>query len=67
MEKIVILQRMDEAGMFWLPAGLPLELIDVILLNGVPVEAGKYAVAAGKTAIDVLSADGNAIVSVILK
>ena len=67
MEKIVILQRMDEAGMFWLPAGLPLELIDVILLNGVPVEAGKYAVVADKTAIDVLPADGNAIVSVILK
>lgn len=67
MEKIVILQRRDEAGMFCLPAGLTLELIDVILLNGVPVETGKYAVVADKTAIDVLPADGNAIVSVILK
>jgi hypothetical protein len=65
--KVIILQRIDESGIFWLPAGVTFEMVDMILLNGVPVESGKYAVVDNGTGIDVFESDSYAVVSVILK
>jgi hypothetical protein len=42
-------------------------MVDMILLNGVPVESGKYAVVDNGTGIDVFESDSYAVVSVILK
>lgn len=67
MTKIIILQRIDESGVFTLPEGLTFEAVDMILLNGSPVKKRKYAAVSNGTAVDVFEANSNSIVSVILK
>jgi len=67
MTKVIILQRIDESGVFTLPEGLTFEAVDIILLNGIPVKEGKYAAVSNGTAIDVFESNSNSVVSVILK
>lgn len=67
MGKVVILNRIDQSGVFVLPGGLTFEAVDVILLNGIPVEKGKYAAVSNGTAIDVFGSNLDSVVSVILK
>ncbi|MDF2568850.1 MAG: hypothetical protein K0R55_454 [Sporomusa sp.] len=67
MGKVVILDRIEPSGIFILPQGLTFEVVDVILLNGIPVKDGKYAAVSNGAAIDVFESNLRSVVSVILK
>ncbi len=66
MGKIIELIRADKSGIYILPAGLSFDSVDVILVNGNPVDEGRYTILANNTAVDIFDAQDNSVITVIL-
>ena len=67
MSKVIKLDRADESGVYALPDGLTFDAVQIILVDGMPVTEGRYAIVANKTAVDIFDAKDATIVTVVLK
>jgi len=67
MSKVIKLDRADESGVYALPDGLTFNAVQIILVDGMPVTEGRYAIVANKTAVDIFDAKDATIVTVVLK
>jgi len=67
MSQVIKLDRADESGVYALPDGLTFDAVQIILVDGMPVTEGRYAIVANKTAVDIFDAKDATIVTVVLK
>jgi|GEM_PF-1069191 len=61
------LRRADEAGVYALPDGMTFDAVQTILVDGMPVTDGRYAIVANNTAIDIFDVKDATVVTVVLK
>ncbi|MGL5512055.1 MAG: hypothetical protein ACRDBM_02295 [Sporomusa sp.] len=67
MSKVIKLSRADKSGVYALPDGMTFDDVQTILVDGMPVADGRYAIVAKDTAVDIFDAKDDTVVTVVLK